>query len=458
MKFNLSVPPHAVTPWLRDAEFIGPVPPSILEGKKGLSQKDKDAGYEGVLLPDLVWGAGDRASIRRLQKLGVRTINYISFSIRPIPPPAPRKHPNTASEEEHRAMIRASFLAKKPELAIYDSRGVRQRCIFADQNSPYRIEICPNTRGVVGALEEEVRRMMRSGVDAVFIDHVFGVSPCHGERIGVHEHLYHQEDLRGVPEEHLRFAPGTDAPNDDPLSNFAYAMLLARMHKVIREYGDEKVLIGNTTFWPFKYSAKLKKYVLFSPVIHRRVPELFWRYLDCGMVESYLLVPRSFVSADSNDPVTVRWQTCSDWEREADIPERYRALGRRLVALPYAGQRSDLEDLFFAFVAARLDNMIWMGSDPRATGQFCKLRLGLPVGEKQRSGAILYRSFERGVLALNPTDRPAAASLPAAWPQVRDFLSGRPLPVERGRLPVKLPANAGRIFLDGDASPTASGR
>ena len=37
------------------------------------------------------------------------------------------------------------------------------------------------------------------------------------------------------------------------------AMLLRRMHKVIREYGSDKALIGNTTFWPFKYSPKLKK-------------------------------------------------------------------------------------------------------------------------------------------------------------------------------------------------------
>lgn len=448
MRIDLGGPPHEVPRWLREAELIGPVPTDLLKGRQ-TGRKTKAKGREaGLLLPDLAWNSGGRESIQRIQALGVRTVNYISFSIRPIPPPVSRKRRDPAGEELRREMMRSSFLARRPELAIYDARGVRQRCIFADQNSPYRIEICPNTPGVVEALEKEVRRMLRSGADAIFIDHVFGVSACHGERLGIHEHVYHEADLRGIPEEDVRFAPGTDAPNDDAVSNFAYAMLLKRMRSVLAEFGTERVLIGNTTFWPFKYSAKLKKYVLFPPTVHRRVPELFWRYLDCGMVESYILVPRSFVSSESNASVTVRWQTYSQWEREGSIPEKYRVLGRRLIALPYAGRRSDREDLFFAYAAARLDDLIWMGSAPRGTGLFCKIRLGRPQGEKHRTGGLLWCRFEHGLVALNPGASDIEQAVPVDWPAVVDYYAGKTVPVRNGYLLMNVPADAGRVFLE----------
>jgi len=452
MKVDLGGQPHAVPEWLQRAEFVGSVPRSRLEGKP-LTRREKEQGYQGLLLPDFMWGAADRSTARALHKLGVRSVVYISFSIRVVPPPPPRKKKGRRlpSESEREQIGRGSFLARRPELAIYDKRGVRQRCIFADQNSPYRIEICPNTRGVVEEPEKEVRRIMATGVDAVFIDHVFGVSKCHGEELGIHEHLYHEDDIHDLPEEHLRFAPGTDAPNDDPLSNFAYAMLLRRMHDVVAEYGDDKVLIGNTTFWPFKYSAKLKKYVLFSPAVHRRVPELFWRYMDCGMVESYMFVPKRFVSAESNASTNVTWRTYPEWEREAEIPAHYRELGRRLIALPYFGTRARKEDAFFGYAAARLDNLIWMGGHGRSTRQFCTFRLGVPTSQKQRRGPLRWRSFQHGVIALNPTDKPVEALLRAAWPTVTDLYSGRSGRVEGGRLAIKLPAKAGRVYLAADS-------
>jgi hypothetical protein len=429
--------------------MIGAVPESRLAGKP-LTRKEKAEGYDGLLLPDLRWAASDRASVRALRKIGVRSVCYISFSIRIIPPsprPKGKRSKLSGDEEQRRIWWKDSFLAKQPELAIYDSRGVRQRCIFADQKNPFRIEVCPNTRGVVEALEKEVRRIMERGTDAVFIDHVFGISKCHGEELDIHEHLYHEEDIRGIPVAQLRFAPGTDAPNDDPLSNFAYAMLLKRMRKVVQEYGKDKVLIGNTTFWPFKYAKEGKKFILFQPVIHRSVPGLFWRYLDCGMVESYMLVPKRFTSPTSKSRATVTWQTYADWAREAVIPEHYIELGRRLIALPYAGRSAKKDDLFFAFAAAKLDNMIWMGNDVRSSGRFCTFRLGRPTDVKRKRGAVQWRTYEHGLVALNPSGRAAAASVPAAWPALKDVYSGKTVSADRSRLSVHLPAKSGRVFL-----------
>ena len=448
MRAHLKGRPHTVPAWLRDAETMGAVPQSLLAGKP-LTSEEKANGYDRLVLPDLRWGASDRATVRALHKVGVRSTCYISFSIRIVPPPPQRKGGSwiLPSDEERQRIAKGSFLAGQPELAIYDRRGVRQRSIFADQTSPYRIEVCPNTRGVVEALEKEVRRIMERGTDALFIDHVFGISKCYGEELDIHEHLYHEEDIRGIPEEQLRFAPGTDAPNDDPLSNFAYAMLLKRMHKVVQEYGKDKVLIGNTTFWPFKYAKERKKSVLFQPVIHRRVPELFWRYIDCGMVESYMLVPKMFTSPTSNSSVTVTWQTYADWAREAVIPEHYIELGRRLIALPYAGRSVKKADLFFAFAAAKLDNMIWMGHNVRSSGRFCTFRLGRPTDVKRKRGAVQWRTCERGLVALNPSGRAAATSVPTAWPALKDVYSGKTVSADRGRLSVHLPAKSGRVFL-----------
>ncbi|MFQ6079678.1 MAG: hypothetical protein ACE5NJ_11170, partial [Thermodesulfobacteriota bacterium] len=138
---------NRVPEWLAKAEFIYP-----LKGK----DFRKFAEERGLILPTFVRGpgVGSEEVIRQYHHLGIKVISYISFSNRKLDPDQPKDW--------------RFRLADAPELCIYDEKSVRERCIFADQDDPRRLDICSNTEEIVQAMLKEVRKYMEAGLDGLF--------------------------------------------------------------------------------------------------------------------------------------------------------------------------------------------------------------------------------------------------------------------------------------------------
>jgi hypothetical protein len=391
-------------------------------------------GERELLPPDLVRGpgVGKEDLIEKYHEVGTKVISYITFSNRYLDPDQPRDW--------------RFRLADAPELCIYDEKSVRERSLFADQVDPRRLDICQNTEELVQEMLREVRLYMEAGLDGIFVDHGCGVTRCYGEELGVHEHIYHQEDIEGMPESYLRFTPGVEGPCDDPLSNYAYAKLLGRAMEVMDEYGKDKIIAINSTFWPFYYSARpIKKYVMYMIKHPRTIPGVFWDNCHAGMLESHITVPRKYISPDHDDEVTIRWGNWNQWLDLAVTPEKYIEQGKRQLALAYYGKDDPRDDAFFSFATAKLSNLIWdSGGEPGR--RFCKFRLGLPIDASMKEeNGIFSRRYERGFVAVNPGTGVRSSSVESD--SVVDYYSGKSISSKGGMVSITIPPESGRIFL-----------
>ncbi len=409
--------------WFRNAEFMYKIP------------GDDPAAYvddRGLIPPDVVRGpgVGSEKLIEKYHEMGTRVISYITFSNRYLNPEQPKDW--------------RFRLADAPEFCIYDEKSVREKSLFADSVDPRRLDICQNTEGLVEEMLREVRLYMEAGLDGIFVDHGFGVTKCYGEELGVHEHIYHEENIAGLKEEYLRFTPGRPGPCDDPLGNYAYAMLLRKAMGAMDEYGEDKVIVINSTFWPFYYSAQpVKKFVMYMPKQLRIVPGIFWDSCHACMVESHVTVPRRYISKDDNDDVTVRWGEWDQWVKLGQMPEVYEARGKRQLALGYYGKDDPKEDAFFSFATAKLSNLIWdVGGEPGL--RFCSFRLGAPLEESETEGSVHYRRYEGGLVAVNPSDVRCSASVKTG--NLLDRFSGEVLAASGGSVRVELGPGTGRVY------------
>jgi len=392
----------------------------------------------GVLLPDIARakGPGDEEFIRRHHDLGVPVLSYITFS-------------NRRLEPDERSFPGAFRLADAPELAIYDEKSVRERSIFADQDDPRRLDICSNTPALVEAMLREVRAHMEAGLDGLFLDHPFGVTRCFGEEFGIHDHIYHHDDIADLPEDYLRFAPGREAPCDDPLGNYAYAMLLNRAQQVMDEYGPGKTLMLNTTFWPFYYSSQpIPKFVMYAPHYPRTVPGVYWEHGHSCLLESFIVVPAKLIRPDTNSDQGIRWQDFDRWMHLAETPPQRIAEGKRQVALPYFGAGDQRDNAYFCFAAAKLADLIWWSGPAPPGGEFCGFRLGRPADpDYLTEGEVRYRRYPHGFVACNPTDAEHKVSVEIPQRKVEDLYEARARTASSGRLEITLPPQSGRVYL-----------
>ena len=127
-----------------------------------------------------------------------------------------------------------------------------------------------------------------------------------------------------------------------------------------------------------------------------------------------------------------------------------------VIALSFLGHtRNDTkDDAYYCYAAARLSGFIWtdyqtMGASDAS--RLYRVELGDPASETRSVSGIDYRSYTRGVVALN--DRPTlkkvrlvlADSLPHA--QYEDVYTGRTLVPQDGRLQVEIPPHSGRVYV-----------
>ena len=421
------MPTDRAPEWFADAERIYRIPQEVKE--------PGDFNRIGLVPPDLIRGPSidNTDELERIRRVcDARIISYITFSNRYLD-----------TEQRHDWRFR---LADAPELCIYDEKSVRERSLFADQKDPRRLDICQNTEELVQEMLREVRLYMEAGLDGIFVDHGCGVTRCYGEELGVHEHIYHQDDIEDLPEEYLRFTPGKEGPCDDPLGNYAYAKLLGRAMEVMDEYGNDKIIVINSTFWPFYYSARpIRKFVMYMIRHPRTIPGIFWENCHAGMLESHITVPRRYISAENDDDITVRWGNWDQWLKLAEMPESWVERGKRQLALGYYGGDDPVDDAFFSFATAKLSNLIWdVGGEPGM--RFCRFRLGSPVdpGMVVKEGMYIRR-YEEGFVAVNPSDRLISSSV--EYDGVLDHYSGSRIGAVDGGVELEIPPRSGRVYL-----------
>jgi hypothetical protein len=218
--------------------------------------------------------------------------------------------------------------------------------------------------------------------------------------------------IRALPK-HRHIYPGRS-------HDFAYDQLLKKVLRLVRSYGRDKIVVVNGHTRPaFADGAMLESFIY----------SWAWK----GARKSWLQVKAEAAS----------WRP-------------YLARGGRLLALSYFGNtdRSPDEDGLFSFAAAMLLGYLWSdyGTLKSDLGRRLRtMRLGKGLTALARAGAVEYRFFERGLVAINDDPRRRAVSVPACprfgFSRLRDLAGGGEVRCRNGSWPLALPAHSGRVYV-----------
>jgi hypothetical protein len=330
----------------------------------------------------------NREYFARLRALGIRALPYASF---------------------YQGFATSTFqgvnLKDHPEFIEVDDKGrLRRTSFWESEDAKNMYTTCPACPEYQDAMCAWVRNVMDLGADGFFVDNLSSRAPCFGAKFGKHKHV-----------------------SDD--ANQAFAMLLERVRKIVKEHKPDGVLLGNSA----------------SPLA---LPHIFWKHLDADMLESYVC---TWVSKD-------RWQDWpGHWHEQGVKLHPFVDAGKQVQALSYLGHTpyGVREDAFFYYASARLAGFVWSGgsiSDPQ-TAILYQTRLGPPLGGEQHADGVYYRLFDRGFVALNPEkQKPAVLNLPAdvtCSHLVDLFAEGtKPLTdLQSGGRHVTIPPFSGRAYL-----------
>jgi len=162
---------------------------------------------------------------------------------------------------------------------------------------------------------------------------------------------------------------------------------------------------------------------------------------------------------------------CRSWlqvKAEAAPWRSYLARGGRLLALSYLGNtdRAPEEDALFSFAAATLLGHLWSDYGTLKSGPFGRpersrmgdlgttlrtLRLGKGLTALAPGGAVEYRFFERGLVAINDDSGRRTAAVPACprfgFSRLRNLADGSEVKCRNGAWPLALPPHSGRVYI-----------
>lgn len=284
-------------------------------------------------------------------------------------------------------------LADHPEWVVIDSKGERARSVFWSSDNPGWYEVCANNASYRKAALAHIRKLLASGIDGLFIDNAHPPMQCFGEKFGKHKHIFLGED-------HLR-----------PWQDF--------MREVVRTVK----------------AANPNNIVILNP----GEPSEFHRGLADGiMIESYICTHAS----------KVRWH---DWNKILQWAKDWGDGPDQIVTLSYIGftPATPREDAFYCYSCARLSGFLWGDWYTKIDDykDLFALRLGKATGRMHQQGPVYYRTFEHGIIAVNPGPDPAALSLPVkGCDTATDQFSGTQLKLTDSILRVEIPAASGRVY------------
>ncbi len=308
------------------------------------------------------------------------------------------------------------FLFQHPEVLLKDAEGKWVHIPMDGSDRVYRLLICANNPRYCELSLAYLKKIMEWGADGLFIDNVGNRKECYANKSSktvnpefgpyVHEHLY-----------------------PDDTHNYAFGRFLDSVHKLVKSYGDEKIVVLNSG-----------------------IETEFQKYGDCCMWESFI-----YSWAWEGRRKEHSWTIIKERARNN---EWYLKSGRRITALSTLNSsRTEVkDDAFWAFCAARLVDFIWWGS-LKNTGaeQLYQTHLGNGLQPLQETDQLAFRTFENGVLVLNDSsqDKNKAITLPGEFKhkQLLDLYDGKnQIKVVKGQITVMVPRQTARVYIVPDNS------
>ncbi|BDI33588.1 hypothetical protein CCAX7_56390 [Capsulimonas corticalis] len=294
-------------------------------------------------------------------------------------------------------------LSKHPNWIAYDKEGKARQSVWGAQaNVPGLYNTCLHQADLQDAAIAQLKKVMALGVDGIFIDNAGPIQECYGDQFGKHTH------------------------SDGKTNTEMYNLLMQRVYKVVKSYGDDKIVILNSGITPDQ-----------------------WAYSDVQMWESCLY--GSGVVAPTTEWPDAKYmgELQADAERHGKVP----------VILSYfldqpAAVRSDR--VLYTYAYARLYGMGWgdwysaMGNEceKRASRDLYAVDLGKPQGKVLANGRAYSRMFEKGIALVNPERQPQTITIDTPRDgDLRDVCFDGTLTADGKKLTVTLRPQSGRVLL-----------
>lgn len=386
--------------WLRNAEIYNLYYRPAAQWTKEIVSDRLSA------FPFIIGSTPDKTALERCHAVGTRLLHYIVYTCLL----------DTEAQVRDGGQLYSEWL----ESVDHESRDLKDHpdwvCIGADGNPrhdvwgmehghPGLFNTCLHQAGLHEAAVRQVRMLMDLGFDGVFVDLAGPVEECFGPQFGKHTH------------------DGAAANNNE-----AYGKLLAELYRTVKCFGEDRIVIHNT--------------------VVSLLPSR-WPNCDAQMIEAF---PYSWDS----DGLRATWPEMRWTATRAASAVRS---GKVVVMLPYFGAFTAdkvRDPALFSYAYARVYDLLWAdaltladipGNEDFAQALY-KVRLGKPTGLPRETDGVVWRTFERGAVVLNPQPWPARCRIPVA--EAGPFVSvgfGDWIVPRNGRAQLEMPAWSGRVLI-----------
>jgi hypothetical protein len=281
-------------------------------------------------------------------------------------------------------------LAKHPDWVCIDSQGNPRK-------SARGLGTCLHQPDLRQAVLTYVCNIMNLGADGILVDNAVPIPECYAPKFDKHTH------------------PNPDASNTGELE-----ALSREIYKLVKSLGDDKIVILNSGIAPS-----------------------LWSCCDAQMWEGFRF------DQGSSEPVN-EWSELQYLAEEHADAVRH---GKALIVLPHfssvpADQRK--KDFLYIYAFTRLYGWLMACSpDTQKLAESTRaVQLGKPLDEVKPTGDALYRVFEKGIVALNPTRTSLTVSLPIPHDgKLTDVAYDRELLGSGGKVEMDMAPESGRVLV-----------
>lgn len=363
--------------WLVSAEHIGGGAPQTPEGLDSAEWKGFDV---------LTHTPSDRRWTDELHKRGIRSMVYMNLAYQW----ADGKQGDWSPLEY-------------PETVKIDRWGQRQVLVnYFRHDGKTVYEICPSVRKVRDLCLREAEKRLKGGADGLFLDNAWMSRRCWGEQYGFHKHEYSGDpSARAVGHRPFTYCKAArdfrlEIAVDDEEQIYAEATLIKEIRDLARSINPEALLMANAGD-------------------SSGFPPMVWESIDSGMNEIFVYSTYYHFNLPLEPGHDNKPDDLFDWLSALEWTEQFTKAGKRVACLSGFSQFDPLapEHALFAFCTAKLYDALFYTSSENATNWLRQFRLGQPIAEAPGSyGAVMFREFEDGLVAINPYGVAQEAWLP----------------------------------------------
>ncbi len=377
--------------WLRSASVYG-----------GWSQARFEGGSDWMRdIPVIVGVPADKAAIAKAHEAGARVIacvNYAELQNSDVQMRAKGKlhyQPDDATPAEL-----LDIFTHPSWTCVCPDGSDRRSNMGISKDIPGLFGTCFHQADLRNNALTQVLNIMNLGADGVLIENACPASECYGPKFQKHKH-------------------------EDPYetNTAAYETLQKQIYRLVKSFGEDKVVVHNSGIIPSHWAyCDAQVWNGLNPAGRDADFSGNWSELRYAAEEHAEAIRRGKAAVIASD--------CSA------APEGRRAQGA-LYAYAYAR-------LYGFAISDRSDSSQTSG----LVGTLHTVKLGKPLHEARKTGELLYRAFENGIVFLNPTASPASAALPVGRSgNLTDIASDQALSTSGQTLTVDVPPQSGRVLL-----------